>query len=208
MAEKKFIPVKVTDREWAEKLLDGEVFMRPLYEFGAWNLKKEDKQLNNSFRGDLCEGMSGIFGEVEECPIYDSFDENVKKYIKQIWYIDDLESPRIQFENHYVHRLAVFDDELYSLFVEKFKGNDNYKRLYLVDSLKVYLTELLRKPGTADISKTMCNLKKLSAWIRDRNLNERDGVRKYTYKVSEKKLTELIEVMMTTYEINITEKGV
>lgn len=46
MAEKKFIPVKVTDREWAEKLLDGEVFMRPLYEFGAWNLKKEDKQLN------------------------------------------------------------------------------------------------------------------------------------------------------------------
>ena len=76
MAEKKFIPVKVTDREWAEKLLDGEVFMRPLYEFGAWNLKKEDKQLNNSFRGDLCEGMSGIFGEVEECPIYDSFDIN------------------------------------------------------------------------------------------------------------------------------------
>ena len=123
-------------------------------------------------------------------------------------YIAYLESPRIQFENHYVHRLAVFDDELYSLFVEKFKGNDNYKRLYLVDSLKVYLTELLRKPGTADISKTMCNLKKLSAWIRDRNLNERDGVRKYTYKVSEKKLTELIEVMMTTYEINITEKGV
>lgn len=123
-------------------------------------------------------------------------------------YIAYLESPRIQFENHYVHRLAVFDNELYSLFVEKFKGNDNYKRLYLVDSLKVYLTELLRKPGTADISKTMCNLKKLSAWIRDRNLNERDGVRKYTYKVSEKKLTELIEVMMTTYEINITEKGV
>ena len=37
-------------------------------------------------------------------------------------------------------------------------------------------------------------------------MNERDGVRKYTYKVSEKKLTELIEVMMTTYEINITEK--
>ncbi len=123
-------------------------------------------------------------------------------------YIAYLESPRIQFENHYVHRLAVFDDELYSLFVEKFKGNDNYKRLYLVDSLKVYLTELLRKPSTADISKTMCNLKKLSEWIRDRNLNESDGVRKYTYKVSEKKLTELIEVMMTTYEINITEKGV
>ena len=45
MAEKKFIPVKVTDREWAEKLLDGEVFMRPLYEFGAWNLKKRGQAI-------------------------------------------------------------------------------------------------------------------------------------------------------------------
>lgn len=286
MAEKKFIPVKVTDREWAEKLLDGEVFMRPLYEFGAWNLKKEDKQLNNSFRGDLCEGMSGIFGEVEECPIYDSFDENVKKYIKQIWYIDDTDikyfkifslycmeyDPSTNFFLKPNPKMCEFGDTAviiadYNEFIERFGKalfkkydsvvsmmdrvkfynfretretnplfekhekysyqnelrmafcelrenkfamgiNSDTSKEIVEDSLKVYLTELLRKPGTADISKTMCNLKKLSAWIRDRNLNERDGVRKYTYKVSEKKLTELIEVMMTTYEINITEKGV
>lgn len=122
-------------------------------------------------------------------------------------YVAYLESPRITFENHYVHRLAVFDDELYDLFVEKLSGNDNYRRLYLVESLKVYLTELIRKPSTADISETMRNLKRLSEWIRDRNLNESDGVCKYTYNVSEKKLADLIEVMMTTYEMNSTEKG-
>ena len=96
---------------------------------------------------------------------------------------------------------------MYDLFVEKLSGNDNYRRLYLVESLKVYLTELIRKPSTADISETMRNLKRLSEWIRDRNLNESDGVCKYTYNVSEKKLADLIEVMMTTYEMNSTEKG-
>lgn len=45
MAEKKFIPVKVTDREWAEKLLDGEVFMRPLYEFGCMEFKKRGQTI-------------------------------------------------------------------------------------------------------------------------------------------------------------------
>ena len=33
----RFIPVKVTDGIWADKLLAGEVFMRPLYEFGMWS---------------------------------------------------------------------------------------------------------------------------------------------------------------------------
>lgn len=45
MAEKKFIPVKVTDREWAEKLLDGEVFMRPLYEFWRMEFKKRGQTI-------------------------------------------------------------------------------------------------------------------------------------------------------------------
>ena len=46
--------------------------------------------MNNSFRGDLCEGMSGIFdvsGKSVQFMI--ASIENVKKYIKQIWYIDD-----------------------------------------------------------------------------------------------------------------------
>lgn len=37
----KFILVKVTDKEWAERLLDGEVFMRPLHEFGSWSVTRD-----------------------------------------------------------------------------------------------------------------------------------------------------------------------
>ena len=33
---KHFIPVKILQKEYADKLVQGEVFMRALYEFGSW----------------------------------------------------------------------------------------------------------------------------------------------------------------------------
>ena len=89
MTEKKFIPVKVTDREWAEKLLDGEVFMRPLYEFGGWNLKNRTSQLNNSFRGDASEGTTAVFADVEDCPLAKELKNAFGDRIKRVSYIDD-----------------------------------------------------------------------------------------------------------------------
>ena len=89
MIEKKFIPVKVTDREWAEKLLDGEVFMRPLYEFGGWNLKNRTSQLNNSFRGDISEGTTAVFADVEDCPLAKDLKSAFGDLIKRVSYIDD-----------------------------------------------------------------------------------------------------------------------
>lgn len=61
----KFIPVKITDNKFADKLLDGEVFMRPLYEFGSWGRLevKDRKELANSFRGDLAEGCVEAIGD-------------------------------------------------------------------------------------------------------------------------------------------------
>ena len=117
-------------------------------------------------------------------------------------YIAYLESPRIQFENHYVHRLAVFDDELYSLFVKKLGGNDNYKRLHLIDSLNVYLTELIRQPSTEEVFKTMNNLERLDKWIDNQYVCESDGLRKYTYKTAAEKLSELINTMKRKYGIS------
>lgn len=35
--KEKFVLVKITDKKWADKLLDGEVFLRPLTEFGSGN---------------------------------------------------------------------------------------------------------------------------------------------------------------------------
>ena len=31
------LPVKITDKQWADKLQDGSVFMRSLYEYGSWS---------------------------------------------------------------------------------------------------------------------------------------------------------------------------
>ena len=89
MTEKKFIPVKVTDREWAEKLLDGEVFMRPLYEIGGWNLENRTSQLNNSFRGDVSEGTTAVFADVEDCPLAKDLKSAFGDLIKRVSYIDD-----------------------------------------------------------------------------------------------------------------------
>lgn len=44
-----FIPVKITDKKWADKLVNGEVYMRALHEFGSWgNVTEKDTVLNNN----------------------------------------------------------------------------------------------------------------------------------------------------------------
>lgn len=86
MNENKFIPVKITDSKWAEKLLDGEVFMRPLYEFGGWNQKNRVPELKNTFRGDVSEGTSTVFANVEDCPIIDDLRNSFGNRIKRISY--------------------------------------------------------------------------------------------------------------------------
>ncbi len=51
--------VKVVNRKWAEKLVDGEVFMRAIACFGDLSRRSEDS--NNQFRGDSLEGFSQSF---------------------------------------------------------------------------------------------------------------------------------------------------
>ena len=83
----KFIPVKITDRKWAEHLLDGEVFMRPLHEFGSWNEKREGA-VANQFRGDLHEGSAAVFGDTKKFPGIEGFSQDFQKVVKQISLID------------------------------------------------------------------------------------------------------------------------
>lgn len=85
-----FTPAKITDNQWAEKLLDGEVFMRPLREFGSWSRadKLNDKQLNNYYRGDDFEGTSFVFKSVDDSEFMRGADPNFKKLAKNLRYID------------------------------------------------------------------------------------------------------------------------
>ena len=46
---KNFLVCKIYDKEYADKLLGGEIFMRPISEFGGWNVGKRDQVINNDF---------------------------------------------------------------------------------------------------------------------------------------------------------------
>jgi hypothetical protein len=56
--------VKITDKKWADKLLDGEVYLRPLSDFS--DLEKRDSDANNTFRGDTSEGIRRTFPAGQE----------------------------------------------------------------------------------------------------------------------------------------------
>lgn len=86
----KFIPVKITDRKWANRLLNGEVFMRSLYEFGSWNENREPS-LNNLFRGDYREGTVAVYGKPEKTPFYNQLPSIYKEQVKRGYLIDDSE---------------------------------------------------------------------------------------------------------------------
>lgn len=57
--EKPYYLVKVVNRKWADKLMDGEVFMRTIACFG--DLSRRSADSNNQFRGDSLEGFSFSF---------------------------------------------------------------------------------------------------------------------------------------------------
>ncbi len=52
---KHFIPVKITDKKWADKLVNGEVYMRALHEFGSWgNVTEKDTPIERAALAPQC----------------------------------------------------------------------------------------------------------------------------------------------------------
>lgn len=58
--EKPYYLAKFIDKKWADKLMDGEVFMRAIACFGDISRRSLDSQ--NEFRGDVLEGINYSFG--------------------------------------------------------------------------------------------------------------------------------------------------
>jgi len=71
--------VKVTDKEWAEKLMDGEVYMRPLSAFSDFS--KRDDDCNNTFRGDTSEGISNSFSNGQNSDFFKGTLSEILPYI-------------------------------------------------------------------------------------------------------------------------------
>ena len=84
---KAFLPVKIIDKQWADKLLTGSVYMRSLHEFGAWNRDKSEST-KNSFRGDIHEGIIENIDVKKGNPTFDLFPQELKDVITNAWHID------------------------------------------------------------------------------------------------------------------------
>ena len=86
-----FLIAKITQQKFAESLLDGNVFTRPLAEFGSWNrLKNKDNEtLCNNFRGDLREGAVHTFSNPLENKTIQKFPKEWQNVIKQAIEIDE-----------------------------------------------------------------------------------------------------------------------
>ena len=59
--------VKVSDKQWSDKFLDGDIFMRYLGYFSLYNqLMSGDPSINNTFRGDATEGLGISTGKPQK----------------------------------------------------------------------------------------------------------------------------------------------
>ncbi|MCH5160030.1 MAG: hypothetical protein J1F66_04185 [Clostridiales bacterium] len=85
-----FALIRILDREWAERLADGEIFMRSLSELGSWRAveNKDDPSLSNHFRGDIAEGTVKVVKTAEEDSFLKLLPDVLKQHIKQARIID------------------------------------------------------------------------------------------------------------------------
>lgn len=79
-----YVPARVMDKQWAELFVKGQMFMRSLTEFGAWEAGKrhDNPELDNSFRGDLREGSIKNIANPEDDRLFSAFPEQLKQVIK------------------------------------------------------------------------------------------------------------------------------
>ena len=90
----KFVLVKITDKTWADKLLDGEVFMRPLTEFGSGKImdrdlyKKDWDTLHNHFRGDVLEGVCQTFKDGKSAAKKYNLPDDLVNVINTFYLVD------------------------------------------------------------------------------------------------------------------------
>ncbi len=104
-----FIPVKITDKEWADKLVKGEVYMRALHEFGSWgNINKKDTILNNNYRGDFFAGVTATFKTPDDSDCFRGFPAEVKAHMVNCCLVDESDVRFFKIFSLYRHEL---DDE-------------------------------------------------------------------------------------------------
>lgn len=87
------LPVKITAKKWADKLQDGSVFMRSLYDFGSWSAierhNRSDSQMKDGVQGDIGEGIVKTVDPKVGDEFFNCFDPEIIAVMKDMYYIDE-----------------------------------------------------------------------------------------------------------------------
>lgn len=87
------LPVKITAKKWADKLQDGSVFMRSLYDFGSWSAierhNRADSQMKDGVQGDIGEGIVKTVDPKVGDEFFNCFDPEIRAVMKGMYYIDE-----------------------------------------------------------------------------------------------------------------------
>lgn len=115
-----YIPIKIMERKWAERLMMGEVFIRPLSEFSSIDRIKNQGNLilYNDFRGDLLEGAFKIICDSKQDEVFSQLPLDMQMAISGGALIDVSLGPCNLFclyrmtYNQTTGRCNVFDDRI------------------------------------------------------------------------------------------------
>ena len=85
------LPVKITDKIWADSLQDGKLFMRSLYAYGSWSVVQQTQdreQMKSGVQGDVGEGIVCRIDPTIRDDYFNAFSPQFRKHMKSCYYID------------------------------------------------------------------------------------------------------------------------
>lgn len=87
------LPVKITEKQWADKLQDGSIFMRSLHEYGSWSAIKRSQTGNTAMKdgvqADISEGIVRRVDPKIGDAFFNCFDAEIRAVMKDCMYIDE-----------------------------------------------------------------------------------------------------------------------
>lgn len=85
------LPVKITDKKWADSLQDGQVFMRSLYDYGIWSVTEQTQnkeEMKSGIQGDIGEGIVRRVDPKIGDNYFNRFSPQLRNLMKSCYYID------------------------------------------------------------------------------------------------------------------------
>ena len=86
------IPIKITDKQWADSLQNGSLFMRSLYDYGSWSAieraQSGNQQMKSGVQGDVGEGIVRRVDPKIGDEFFNCLDPEVRAVMKDCFYIE------------------------------------------------------------------------------------------------------------------------